>query len=233
MRELQLYMWSGTRGILLERHRFHVEQVRLQQFAQFRDIDGEADRYADATYERIGALPSHGEHDVADISEAAWDEAIGFHGQLTDLRKQIILNAIAGMFHQWDKDLRGFIDRELARDIGRGDIMKHVWKSTGADIVQLLEEFGWPVRQAPFYPSLEALGLIVNVYKHGKGPSLKTLHERYPRYLRGGSTDRLWLFDYIDHDWLTVEESDFEEFAAAIETFWSDMPERLYHILPT
>jgi hypothetical protein len=87
------------------------------------------------------------------------------------------------------------------------------------------------VKSLPFYPLLEALQLVVNVYKHGKGRSLNELSDRYARFV----VDPAKAASYgewrttLDHEWLTVTDDQFDEFAAAISDFWSTMPERLYY----
>ncbi len=46
---------------------------------------------------------------------------------------------------------------------------KHVWKPAGDKVLYIAEEFGWPVKSLPLHAQLDALQLVVNVYKHGKG----------------------------------------------------------------
>jgi hypothetical protein len=41
--EPQLYMWSGKRRRIIDRHNFYVEQVRTKVLAQFRNIEAEAE----------------------------------------------------------------------------------------------------------------------------------------------------------------------------------------------
>jgi hypothetical protein len=232
MAELQLYMWHGTRARLLERHKFYVEQVRSRLLAQFIDIEGEADRYEEEVWTALKTMPSYGEHELSDLAESARDEAIGHYMQLTELRKQVLLGSIAGMFHQWDKDLRDFLDKELSHNVSREWIDKNLWPAKTTDIFDIFSQFGWDVRSHHFYALINACNIIVNVYKHGKGSSLKLLHQAYPKYLPdplGAHGRRSWGGDlFLDYEWLRVSNDDFEEFAKAIEDFWKEMPERSY-----
>jgi len=107
-----------------------------------------------------------------------------FYNLLSDLRKQMMLAALAGLYHQWGKDLREFIGHELVHDPGREVAAKLAWTSGIATVLQMLEKFGWACRAQQFFAPIDACRLVVNVYKHGKGQSLDELITRYPRYLK-------------------------------------------------
>jgi len=46
---------------------------------------------------------------LAVIAEEATDRAEYLYELLSDLQKQTFLGALAGLYHQWDKDLRHFV----------------------------------------------------------------------------------------------------------------------------
>ena len=54
------------------------------------------------------------------------------------------------------------------------------------NVLDLLNDFGWDCRSLPSFSKIDACRLVVNVYKHGKGPSLEDLAKRYPEYLDNG-----------------------------------------------
>lgn len=228
--QLQLYMWEGTRRIFLDAHRFYVDQLKTRLLAQFHDIEGQTDRFAEEAYERIGSSPGHGDVDMSDAAEWAYDEAASHYLALTELRKQVLLGGLAGMYHQFDKQLREFIEREMLHYVDHEWTDTHVWKPGGDKVLDILGEFGWRVKSLPFYPLLGALQLVVNVYKHGKGRSLNELSDRYARFVASpvkAAGYGEWRTT-LDHEWLTVTDDHFDEFADAISDFWSAMPERLY-----
>ncbi|APR53179.1 hypothetical protein CA223_04420 [Sphingomonas koreensis] len=230
----QLYMWEGARRIFLEQHRFYVEQVKTRLLSQFDDLEGQADRFAEETFERFGSAPGHGDVDMADLADAAYEEAASHYLALVELRKQVLLSGLAGMYHQWDKQLREFIERELHHYVDAEWTDKNVWKPSGDKVLDILEAFGWPVKSLPIYALLDALQLVVNVYKHGKGRSLNDLDRKYSHYV----VDPVKAAGYgawrttLDHEWLTVTDEQFDEFANAVSQFWSQMPERLYYEVP-
>lgn len=222
-------MWSGSRAWLLERHDFYVDQVKARVLSQFSDLEGEADRHADREYERLNAsLPE--EVDVADVSQMAYDRAQVFYELLYGLDQQMRLSALAGLYHQWDKDLRDFIEGELSHDFERVAVIKSVWQPPIVEIFDLLKQFGWDCTKEPFYPLLDACRLVVNVFKHGKGNSLKELAEKYPQFL----ADELSTMksetraDWLDHEWLRLSVEQFDDIAAALRAFWVAIPERQF-----
>ena len=226
---MQLYLWDGTRRIIIERHSFFVEQAKQRLLNQFTDIEGEADRYEEKAWEAAQSIPCYdGEIDMGDLAESVRDDAISHYVLLDEMRKQVLLSMIAGLFHQWDKELREFIDMEFMHYTTSEWIEKHIWRATTAQIFEILEEFDWKVTEQPFYKLIDACNLIVNVYKHGKGASLKRLHDNYPKYLTREGWESWTGKVYLDHRWLNVSHEDFDKFADAIKSFWRGMPEQLY-----
>jgi hypothetical protein len=94
----------------------------------------------------------------------------------------------------------------------------------------VLREFGWDVSSSDFLPLIDACRLIVNVYKHGNGQSLRDLAERYPRYLNlSTSCDGERSDGFLKHEWLSVSSADFDAIAG-LRAFWVPSPERSYKV---
>src|SRR5579871_2176214 len=108
----QLYMYTAERRHIIERHDFYVDQIKKRLFLSFQNIDGEADAHANEVFHQMGRYAS--EYDDPTIyAEAAYEAAIEHVQLLADLHNQVILGALAGVYHQWDKELRKFMVREL------------------------------------------------------------------------------------------------------------------------
>jgi hypothetical protein len=220
----QLYMYGGVRKHIIERHNFYFEQVKKRLFSAFHDIDKEADRHADEIYNRMGKYASE-YSDPADYAEAAHEAGVDHLLMFAELYNQVILGALAGMYHQWDKELREFIVREL-RYSCEDETLKSIWKSNIGEVFDLLKDFGWDCRNAPFFPGLDASRLIVNVYKHGNGNALEDLAKKYPEYLLGCESQQNSPYSRLDHDLLTITEDQFGQLADNVRLFWEDFPER-------
>ena len=227
-------MYSGIRKRILKRHDFFVEQVRARVFSQFQDIEKEAEAHADNQYRWGGSLPAREDVDMSDVAEWAWEQGVQRYELLSDLKKQIVLGALAGLYHQWDMDLREFVEAELRHDIRPKDAAKAAWDPNLGNVFDILKQFGWDCREADFFSKIEACRLIVNVYKHGKGRSLEELAKTYPEYLGNlfGSpnSDFSRLIGQLDHEGLKISEAQFEQFATGLRTFWITFPERLFFI---
>lgn len=233
--DLQLYYPSSTRDMFVQKHRIYAKLVRERLLSQFNDLEGDADRYLAEAMEEMSSRPSAGYDDDSHIPEMAYDASCSRYSQLVVLKKQVLLGSLAGMYHQWDKDLREHLDRELSHYTDKEWIAKHVWRPESLKVLDILTEFGWEVKTKPFFDIVQACHIVVNVYKHGKGTSLNLLHAQYPKYL----PDPLALSGYpwggeefIDYARLNVTNEDFDEFAGAMDDFWMAMPDRLFFKFP-
>ena len=147
---------------------------------------------------------------------------------LAELHKQVILGALAGMYHQWDKDLREFLVREL-RHTCTDEIENSIWKPNIGEVFDLLKHFGWDCQAAAFFPALDATRLIVNAYKHGNGKALDDLSKKYPEYLDEYYREPDNSFRRLDHEMLTITEERFGQLADSVRLFWEAFPERSFY----
>jgi len=211
----------------MERHDFYVEQVKKRLFSQFLDIEKEADTHANETYNSMGRYATEYD-DPADYAEAAHEAGVEHYLMLSDLHNQVLLGALAGMYHQWEKDLRQFLAREL-RHTCPPETETAVWKENIGEVFDLLKRFGWDCRNAIFFPALDASRLIVNVYKHGNGNGLEHLSKKYPEFLFGYDAELDTLPYRLDHELLTITEDQFAELADGVRRFWEAFPERCFY----
>lgn len=221
----QLYMWSGARARILDRHDFYVTQVKRRVLGHFADIEAEAKRFADSEYDRLGSMPFGEDGDMSTVAEAALDRAQSFYGLLDDLRRQMLLGALAGCF----KELRDFIARELRHTIKAEDAQQFAWNLNIGKVFDLIEEFGWNCRRESFFARIDAIRLVVNVYKHGKGSSFIELASNHPEFLQSPLTAAPRVTDdFLRYNHLEITDRQFDELTAALRAFWITFPERLF-----
>jgi hypothetical protein len=221
----QLYMYSGVRERLLERHRFFVREIKSRVMSHFTDLEIEAQQFADREFQRLGAHFGAGEEDAG--AELANNRGYEYFELLYDMKNDMQLSALAGMYHRWDKDLRDFIERELNHTVTADSSSEIAWDTDAIATFKLLKGFGWDCNNAPFFQPLQNCRLVVNVYKHGKGRSLTEVARLCPQYL--GAEFPSGADSNPDHEDLTISPDQFDGFARAIENFWSSFPERLFH----
>jgi hypothetical protein len=100
-------MWSDFRQSLIRRHEFSVEQAQKRLRSQFENMEAEADMAGEEGPEESGRYFDPDRHDEGSFYEAAQDVSIEFYGLLYEMRENTRLSAVAGMFHEWEKQLRG------------------------------------------------------------------------------------------------------------------------------
>lgn len=223
-------MWEPFRQSLIRRHLFYVEQARKRLLSQFDDMESDADRAAEEWLEKSGKYFDPDRHDPGDFYEKAHDTGIEFYWLLSDMREQTRLGVVAGMFHEWDKQLRDWLVREIQHWHRGATTTKKVWSADFGQITGLLEGLGWNVRSTDYFRALDACRLVVNVYKHGKGKSLDELRSRFPEHFDDPmkSFGDAWLdTGHLDHTQLKVSDAQVQAFADGIQAFWRDVPEKV------
>ena len=221
-------MWSGARKRFLARHDFYMDQVKIRVLGNFDNMEEEANRVAEEVYDQIGSSYSDGCGDMAAASETAQEHGIEFYMLLSDMKTQTTLEALASLYHQWEKDFRDFMERELSH--ASNHVIPNVWQSNINELFNLLEAFGWPIRQAQWFQLLNVCRLIVNVFKHGKGPSMDELIQDFPQYLKG-PLDNITKASFLtipEHEDLSITEEEFDHISSAIRQFWVEFPDRLF-----
>lgn len=218
-------LMEPERELLIAGHRFYVEEAKARLLSQFAAIEAEADEAAREHWDRAGEHFDPDWHDPGDLAEAARDYGIELYQLLSDMHDRTRLSVVAGMYHHWDKSLRRLLVREFRwPGLIIGDHTRRaLWKLDSTKLERLMRAVGLNVRQFAGYPKIEAMRLVVNVFKHGEGRSLDDLSRHYPELLRDSS-----------HRWGSLDDSDMvvtdehvDEFSAAIDSFWRELPSSL------
>jgi hypothetical protein len=217
---------------LIAEHRFYVEQAHKRLLSQFDNIHDEAEQ---AEKEFLDSMSQHFDpdrHDPADFYEAAHDKSIEFYQLLNDMHGRTRLSVVAGMYHEWDKKLREWMAREMRNWCASAAVIKALWLPDIARVFDLLASFGWDVKTSiPNFDKLNAMRLVVNVFKHGEGSSFDELKKSYPEYLNHALSDEareVISLDWLDHSFMTITDVHVEEFSGAVLEFWLTVPENLY-----
>ena len=228
MSQITLFqMWGPFRQSLIERHQFYFAQARKRLLSQFPDLEAEADQ---ASEEWLKAAEPHFDperHSPEDFYEAALESGSELYELLNDLQERTRLSVLAGMFHEWDKQLRDWLVREIQHWHHGENVAQKVWAVDFKDMFDLLDALGWNMRGQSFFESLDACRLVVNVFKHGRGKSFDDLKARFPEYL-GAAEESDAYIDFADHTFLSVTDAQLQAFAEAIEAFWRAVPENTF-----
>lgn len=229
--QVVFFMWESFKQSLIDKQLFFLGQARRRLLSQFEDIDAESERAADEWLDKHSKNFDPDRHDVGSYYEASYEAGIEHYQLLSDMRDQTRLSVVAGMFHEWEKQLRDWVAKEVRHAYGSDTAVTQVWKVNFNDIVDLMESYGWPIRSGQYFEQIDACRCVVNVYKHGNGGSFSELKKKHPYYLVYPCTviDPLLVgIDFLDYTYVKVSDSQLQDFSDAIIKFWQDVPERLY-----
>lgn len=224
------HMWKPLREQLIIDHNFYVDQAQKRLLSQFNDIESEADKFGENKLEEYAAYYNPEIDNSADLHEATYDEMCTHYQMLSDMRERTRLSVVAGMFHDWEKQLRNWITKELRhwQHYGIGEnTNKAVWKASFNDVIELFEALGWSIKSQTYYISLDRCRLVVNVYKHGDGKAFDDIKNKYPEFVYCLDSTHMEFADYTN---LKVDDAHIEEFSRAIIDFWKDAPEYIWDI---
>ncbi|MCU0119954.1 hypothetical protein N8H74_16950 [Pseudomonas sp. B2M1-30] len=221
-------MWDPWRESVIEQHRFYVEQGKSKLLSQFSNMEQEANEAAERWLEKHSQHFDPERDDPGNFEEDAYHEGVEYYRMLSELKDQTRLSIVAGIYHAWDKELRGWLLKEIEHWHRGPTVSEKVWKATFDEIAELLISTELANRNAGFFQKLSACRYVVNVYKHGEGLSLKKIKSNHPEYLRiqsdnGSTPDMRW----IDHTHLLVTDKQLDEFSSAIVEFWRTIPNRV------
>jgi hypothetical protein len=215
-----------VRHTLITGHRFYVQQAKERLLSTFGDVSAEANAAADAHWEESGRSFNPDIHDEGEQAENAQNHGIMFFELLSEMHERTRLSVVAGMFHHWDKAWRRFLVDQLRLPgfVVGVHTRRAMWTMDSSQLESLVEALGWKVATFPGYARLDAMRLVVNVFKHGEGPSMDDLRQAYPEFVPVANG---WARAFPDDTSMKVTDTQLDDFADAIESFWLNVPSEL------
>lgn len=218
------YMPEFMRRSIINAHIFYIEQAKkllLKQFDELDNPDKQRQVMDDWLCENQHRFhPDY--HDASDFYEEAFEQ---LHA-LYELGSRIRLSVVAGMYHEWEKQLKKWLVNEIKRWHTGENVSQAIWKTNFDQIMAMLMQLGWDVKTEACYGKLNECRLVTNVYKHGDGWALDSLRGNYSEYF-SASANRYSL-SYVDSADLTVNNMQLDFFSNAIVSFWENIPESIY-----
>lgn len=215
-------------ALRVKEQRFYLAQAKARLLPPFAEIEAEAEAMEKEYLENPPECPDPENWDMSMVYDAAFHQSLEHYDLLHEMRERTILGIAAGMYHHFEKSFRVRVARELRQAawvIGM-KTRDQIWRCEWGQLESLMVAFGWDVLSVPRYQDLEALRLVVNVFKHGEGQSFETLKERFPCYIPSLASDEdSWR--YVDYTSMRVTEEDLEAFSLAIVSFWEAVPLQL------
>lgn len=121
-------------------------------------------------------------HDPSVIYDGAIEVGLHFYELLRNMKERTRFSVIAGMYHEWDKQFRELVTNEVRQWCSHPNLNSKLWSVNTMQIVDIFDCIGYPLKEKPHMRLLEACRLVVNVYKHGAGPSFESVKRKFPEY---------------------------------------------------
>ncbi|MCY3820708.1 MAG: hypothetical protein OXH52_15335 [Gammaproteobacteria bacterium] len=219
---------------------FHVRVIEgfragaLEKVATaFGGIAEEAERAAEAEFERLGSMPADDWVDMGDVAEWAQDHGILYYETMSGVRQGVLNLLAVGLHHLFEQQQLIFLRRELARDEKRA-------LSVG-ELERRLARLGVDCRSFRSAGKLYELRKAANAIKHGAGPAAKELAALRPDLFedpvlanhglakRGvAGSDRVAMLaaslsEPLAGEDLYVSERDLAEWCTAVVDYWKEL----------
>ncbi|WP_182057845.1 hypothetical protein [Pantoea sp. ME81] len=219
------YFATIDRPYFLNKHNFYVSEARKRIYAQFSDsnLEAAAKQKEQEYHDEAGKRFNPDYDDEGTVYEDAYQEGVSLWLALSEMKNAISLGLTAGMFHQFDKELREKCILEFSHWLDHKTIKSMIWDIGFPRLIEMLEWIGMDITDKPYYKTIDACRQVVNVYKHGDGHAHRELSATHPEYYHDISTPGGYRFR-LRHEQLEVSETQFMEFANAITAFWNDIP---------
>ncbi|MBX3140316.1 MAG: hypothetical protein KF875_06180 [Trueperaceae bacterium] len=225
------FLGEDQRSLRIEEQEFYYDQARKRLLSQFDSIGDEATAAGQEWLDRPAPWFDPDVHDPASSYEQAYEAEIDHYLMLFNLQNQTRLSVVSGFFHEWEKNVKEWMSSEVGYWCREPAAIAAIWKLQVRATLQLLGNFGLVIPDADHIVRLDACRLVVNVYKHGAGPSLLELATKYPDYLNrefaSNAESDLSLQSMAYRD-LRIDDEQVEAFSDAVITFWKELPERRY-----
>lgn len=202
-----------------------IQALRERVLPQFADLDGEAERFAQAEYERLGQLPSSGDEplDMGDLAEQANDSAVTWYQTMCGVRQSLVNLHAVGLRHLFEQQLYDFVKHTRLSERAEADFKEDC---------KAVESLGCQLAVFSSWLKLEELRLLSNAIKHAEGSSSVQLKEVRPELFVDPVVSGL---PFIGRPEPTIQplagediyltEEQLEDYCLAIRDFWISVGE--------
>ncbi len=227
MNMVLLQMGGYFRELLIRSHKFYVEQAKKRLLSQFQNIEEEAEKYSHEWLNQHSPMFDPDRYNADDFYDQATDEGLEHYQMLKDMQNRTRLSVISGMYHEWEKQLCGWLSKETDNWFIGNETKQAIGCINFSDLMDFLEGIGFQLKSTPCFASLDRCHLIVNAYKHGDGSAFKKIRKLHPEFI-DTSINYSLLINVSDLTEIVVSDAHVDEFSKAITDFWESVPENVF-----
>lgn len=222
---LHFYMDGPARKMFIDEHKFYMEHVCKRLLSQFENIQREVEEFTEQLLAKKQQFFDPENDNIYDYYDQVDETSTDFCIMLTNTYNCARLSLIAGIFQEWDKNVRDWLTREIINWNTDKSVRDEVWGANFYEITDLLESMDRDIKKQKYFKSLDKYRCLTNVFKHGVGQSFTELKKRYPEFCEEIKDQPEIFFIYKE---ITVTNEHVEECSDAIIDFWEAVPERAF-----
>ncbi|WP_318615297.1 hypothetical protein [Sporosarcina sp. YIM B06819] len=234
----QLYLYQELRVRFQKPYDYYLDVYLNKISLVFNNLEEEADNIAQNHYEKLGHYFDPDRHDVADFADSAFEKGLEYYEAVSLVKYNNQLMWISTIYQFWEQQVRKFLFDEIKHSEitlftknGREIEFSRFCTRGINDIKEQFLSFGQNLEQMLCWETLDELRLLANVIKHGEGGSAIELEELRPDFFISEVTDNNLMRVHrtvLNERVLNVKDTDFIKYKEALQSFWRELPERLY-----
>lgn len=237
-RKAQLYLYKYQREHFIK----EITQIKELYFERiepvFADTEGNAKQYEENLHQAASRSIVNGEidnNDMADLSTWIMEQGYDRYTILEIMKYRTLAMWISCMCQVWEQQISLFLKKEFKTEQLElvGDKGQPIVDFKIDQLWEIFRQFQVEVKSLQCWSKINEMRQLVNVIKHGGGPSASKLKTIRPDFFDTGNefmlTDGMTKYGVTLLDTtLTITNQDFIDYFNAVIQFWTELPERMY-----
>lgn len=234
----QLYLHSKLREKFKKPYNYYTEIYFNRVVQVFENIDVEAEELARNHYEELGQYFDPDIHDESDFAERAIEKGLEYYDAVSLVKYNNKLMWISTMYQFWEQQVRKFLFDELKQSItilyndkGQEIDFRNFCAKGILEIKEEFRCFEYDIERMKSWSCINELRLLANVIKHGDGGAATSLEKLRPDFFKSEITEFNLMKSYrtvLNEQVLNIDDSELIKYKEALNSFWDELPERLY-----
>lgn len=234
----QLYLYPKLRKRFQKPYDYYMDVYIKKVAVVFNNLEEEANEVAQSYYEDLGQYFDPDRHDYEDYADLAFEKGLEYYEAVSLVRYNNKLMWISTIYQFWEQQVRKFLYDEISQsgytlfdEKGKEIDFRRYCANGVREIKEEFISFGQNLEELECWSTIEELRLLANVIKHGEGGAATKLEKLRPDFFKSEITESNLMKSYrtvLNEQVLNIKDSDFMKYKEALQSFWGELPERLY-----
>lgn len=235
--QAQLYLHQKLRERFQKPYDYYLDVYFNKVAVVFENLEEEADEIARNYYEKLGEYFNPDIHDESDFADSAFEKGLEYYEAISLVKYNNKLMWISTMYQFWEQQVRKFLYDEITHsgytlfDEKGKELTFKTYCTNFGKIRDEFESFGQKLEELNCWSTIRELKLLANVIKHGEGRASTDLEKIRPDFFNSEVTHSNLMKSYrtvLNERVLNIKDSEFIRYKEALQSFWTELPERLY-----